>query len=106
VKLRRNNAFTYAVEPTEKEAKQRLKPFAKSLEILPREGRKCSRGSSSGRREEIWTIEDLRPGRQKKPQKGRPTAVGSHIEIPSAVGSGGVAQSLSLRRRSAEGELI
>jgi hypothetical protein len=54
---------------------------------------KLRRGSTShliGRREEIWTVEDLCPGRSSEEahRRRRPTAVGSHIEIPSAVGSG------------------
>jgi hypothetical protein len=82
VKLRRNNAFTYAVEPTEKEAKQRLKPFANSLEILPREGRKC--------------------------KKLRRSSVSRQISYRNPINHWirWSCAEFSLRRRSAQGELI
>jgi hypothetical protein len=58
------------------------------------------RQPSDWQKEKIWTIEEFTSRRSSEGacRKRRPTAIGSHEEISTVVGSGGVAHSLTSGR--------
>jgi hypothetical protein len=66
--------------------------------------RRSSNSRQIGRKEKIWTVEESTSRRSSGGayRRRRPTAVGSHREIPTVVRSGEVAHRVSLRRRSAQ----